>query len=257
MKTKIRFIYLTTNLINNKKYIGQHTGYLDDNYLGSGILLTQAIEKYGRENFSREIIEICNSQEELDLSEKYWIDYYNAIEDDNYYNLQEGGQGGDGWRAYRKWAEQHPEELQEKYKLRGERLQQWVKDYPEENQQHIQTMLTAAHQYYKNNPNIMLEHMKEVNLAKEQWQKEHPEQYAQQVHSWILAGSKANSKKVRCITTNQVFDSISAAARFYNTSQPNISKVLKGERHYAGQDATGTKLQWEWYQPAAENVTEL
>ena len=45
----------------------------------------------------------------------------------------------------------------------------------------------------------------------------------------------------------KTWDSIADAQRFYNTSQPNISKVLKGERHYAGQDSTGAKLQWEWY----------
>ena len=41
-------IYQTTNLINNKIYIGKHqTSDLDDGYLGSGKLLLQAIKKYG------------------------------------------------------------------------------------------------------------------------------------------------------------------------------------------------------------------
>lgn len=40
------YIYLTTNLITNEKYIGKHYGELDDDYLGSGIILQRAILKY-------------------------------------------------------------------------------------------------------------------------------------------------------------------------------------------------------------------
>ena len=37
------YIYLTTNLVNGKKYIGQHYGRLDDKYFGSGVIITKAI----------------------------------------------------------------------------------------------------------------------------------------------------------------------------------------------------------------------
>lgn len=37
------FIYITTNLINGKKYIGQKKGY-NDTYLGSGKILKLAIK---------------------------------------------------------------------------------------------------------------------------------------------------------------------------------------------------------------------
>jgi hypothetical protein len=53
-------VYLTTNLINSKIYIGVHsTHHLDDGYLGSGIKLRMAINKYGKSNFKREIIYFC------------------------------------------------------------------------------------------------------------------------------------------------------------------------------------------------------
>ena len=51
------FVYKTTNLINGKYYFGKHsTNNLDDGYLGSGTALLFAIDKYGKENFSRKII---------------------------------------------------------------------------------------------------------------------------------------------------------------------------------------------------------
>jgi len=58
-------VYLTTNLINNKIYIGVHSTYnLDDGYLGSGIGIKNAIKKYGKQNFKRQIIHYCLSEQD-------------------------------------------------------------------------------------------------------------------------------------------------------------------------------------------------
>lgn len=94
------FIYLTINLINNKKYVGKHYGSLEDNYLGSGSILKNAIKKYGKENFKREILEIVNSEKELDIAEKKWIKFFNADDKNNlnFYNLHEGGTGGNTYK---------------------------------------------------------------------------------------------------------------------------------------------------------------
>lgn len=89
------YIYMTTNLINNKKYIGQKQSniFLGEEYLGSGTYLLRAIRKYGRNSFSTEIIEECDSKEDLDRREIYWISYYDAVNSNMFYNLQAGGQG--------------------------------------------------------------------------------------------------------------------------------------------------------------------
>lgn len=85
------YIYLTTNLINGKQYIGQHYGELDDNYIGSGSLLKKAIQKYGKENFKKEILEICENYNQVNIAEKEWINYYNATDNIKFYNIASGG----------------------------------------------------------------------------------------------------------------------------------------------------------------------
>lgn len=42
------YIYITTNLVNGKKYIGRHKSEVfDESYKGSGLLLSRSIDKYG------------------------------------------------------------------------------------------------------------------------------------------------------------------------------------------------------------------
>ena len=68
-------LYETTNLINGKNYRGIHkTSKLEDGYLGSGLVLEKSIKKYGKENFKREILEFCNSYEELLEKETLYVD---------------------------------------------------------------------------------------------------------------------------------------------------------------------------------------
>jgi len=89
------YIYKTINLINNKIYIGKCSKKIEESktYLGSGKLLHKAFKKYGIENFKKEILEECETLEELNLKEKYYIKI--AKEEGNCYNIADGGDGGD------------------------------------------------------------------------------------------------------------------------------------------------------------------
>jgi len=95
MDNYIGFIYLTTNLINKKIYIGQRkytkNTRRDENYLGSGILLIRSIKKHGRQNFQRIILKQCINIEELNEYEKKFIKQYNSLDPLVGYNLYEGG----------------------------------------------------------------------------------------------------------------------------------------------------------------------
>jgi group I intron endonuclease len=85
-------IYKTTNLINGKQYIGRDS-HNNPNYLGSGTLLKNAIKRYGKENFKKEIIEECTSFQHLIKREEYWLNYYNAGNNPLFYNLHNDSYG--------------------------------------------------------------------------------------------------------------------------------------------------------------------
>ena len=94
MKT-YNYIYLITNKINGKIYIGKHsTDKLNDYYIGSGVLFRKAIQKYGRENFTKEYLAFCDTEEKLNWLERFYIKKYKAKEVG--YNLSDGGEGPSG-----------------------------------------------------------------------------------------------------------------------------------------------------------------
>ena len=50
-----RVVYMTTNLINGKKYIGKDK-WNNDKYFGSGNLISLALEKHGKAKFQKEVV---------------------------------------------------------------------------------------------------------------------------------------------------------------------------------------------------------
>ncbi len=89
----LHILYKTTNNINKKVYIGVHsTNDPTDGYLGSGHVLNNAIQKYGRENFTRETISVHKTRKEVFKAEskivnKKWIGSKSN------YNICVGGSG--------------------------------------------------------------------------------------------------------------------------------------------------------------------
>lgn len=91
---KIGYIYKTTNLINKRIYIGKkYKSEFDSTYYGSGTILQEAIKKYGKSNFSVELLQWAESDEEIDQLEKDYISEFRL--NFHLYNIAEGGTGGD------------------------------------------------------------------------------------------------------------------------------------------------------------------
>jgi len=88
------YLYLITNLVNNKIYIGVHkTNDLNDGYMGSGKIIIQAIKKYGINNFKKTILETFDTYEDA-LSKEKEIVNEEFLREENTYNLKLGGVGG-------------------------------------------------------------------------------------------------------------------------------------------------------------------
>lgn len=92
-------IYKATNIINNKVYIGQTIHTLNvrkaqherSHEYGYKTAFSNAIRKYGKDNFRWEVIYETNSIEDLNEKESYYIKYYKSLVTENGYNLKGGG----------------------------------------------------------------------------------------------------------------------------------------------------------------------
>ena len=90
------FIYKMTNKINDKLYVGQTTKNIYDRFRehcyksSNSRYLKRAITESGVENFSIELIQICDSISQLDEREEFWIKELNSLAP-NGYNLTTGG----------------------------------------------------------------------------------------------------------------------------------------------------------------------
>lgn len=93
-------IYIRTNLLNGKQYVGQAQNIqqrenkwrcMKHHYAGR--LIDNARSKYGFENWSIKVLAECDNQEDLDKLETYYIRCYNT-KAPNGYNLTDGGCSG-------------------------------------------------------------------------------------------------------------------------------------------------------------------
>lgn len=97
-------IYKITNVINGKIYVGQttrsevsrwdeHKKRLNSN-CHVNIHLQSAWNKYGEECFVFEVIIECETQEQLNLLEEYYINQYESNKTSHGYNKTSGGSNG-------------------------------------------------------------------------------------------------------------------------------------------------------------------
>jgi group I intron endonuclease len=116
-------IYKITNLVNGKIYVGQTTKSLKERFQRHcwgttekdsyhlNMAIKKAIKKYGKNNFTIELIEEVET-DKLDEREVYWISYYDSY--NKGYNCTIGGQNGATRHTKLSWTEEN-EVIEAKY----------------------------------------------------------------------------------------------------------------------------------------------
>ena len=263
------FVYITTNHINNKKYIGQKkydNRGIWKNYLGSGVIIKQAIKKYGKENFSKEIIAEAKTKKELDKLERFYIKKYNAVKSNDYYNVAKGGDGGDttiGMSDERKAENRINRRNASLGKINKGKANGVAKQVICLNTMKIYDTLREAADEYNITPEGISAACKNIishtagkdpiTGEKMQWRfyevgKEYKyEPYVPKLKKY----NPPNKISIICINTNEKFASISDASKKYNISPSTLGEYLKSkntssEWKYCGFDNNGNKLIWKY-----------
>ena len=237
------YIYLIKNIRNNKIYIGKRkcpNNKLpkNDNYFGSGIILRKAFKKYGKENFTKEIlVENIDSVEEINLLEQKFITSYESYKREIGYNRTMGGDGGETIKFF---TQKEMEEFSEKLKGRV-----WT----EESKKKISDKLKGKKKTF--------EHIEKVQAAGKNWRE--TEEGKKMISSCKEMGLKnkgkrmgkdsPHAKKVICIETNEIFCTLTEAHQKTGALISKISECCRGKRNTAG------GFHWEYFKDEHKHKT--
>lgn len=241
-KEKYGYIYLTTNLINGKKYIGQKkSNKFINRYKGSGTAIKKAIDKYGIKNFRVELLEWCYSKEELSEKEQYWISYYNAVKDSNFYNMSIGGSSG------RLGIKESPDIILKKSKkvqiLETGEVYLSLTDAAIKltgNEKNSPTIGNAARATHKNKFSTYLGY--HWVFLKYHDDLPYTEEERNNILNNLPLYYETNMHSVQCLETGEIFHSRAEAAIKYNCSGCDISRSASATKN--NKNFTCKKLHW-------------
>ena len=151
---KYNYLYKITNLVNDNFYIGVHrTNNLNDEYMGSGIVLKRAIAKHGIKNFKKEILEFFDLYEDA-LKKEREVVTVEFLKNEKCYNAREGGYGNCSFPehvkkklskiAKKRWKSKKYKKLMrekcfnaERNKKISERIKKWIEENPEKHKERM------------------------------------------------------------------------------------------------------------------------
>ena len=206
-------IYKITNKINGKVYIGQTTQSLSrrwrqhcDNSKSKCYMLKNAIQKYGKENFTVEQIDVACDRDELDKKEQYWIQYYNSINPEKVYNLTSGG----------------------KHCEISDEVKKHLSDVNKGSKPSEQCILNSIKS--RKGKKLSKEHIEKLRKTRigelnGMFGKKRPD---------LAKINVLKRKPVICIETGNVFDSIAMAALYLNKTITSVSHCLCGRSKTCG-----------------------
>lgn len=227
---------------NGNGYTGSHTQN------GQLVVFAKAIEEYGWENFSHEILEEdIKTFEEASLREQYWINFYHTYVNDPDcagYNMTRGGGGSFGYK--------HSEETKALIKQRVKQAfpeGRFGENHPMYGKHHSEETLRKLSEYGRKNPvnywkgkarsEETKEKLRQANLGKK-LTAEQKEIFAQKCRNTRLCNG---TDVVNCIKIDQfslegnfikTWSKLVDAAKALHIPPGNITKVCQGIRKSAG-----------------------
>lgn len=201
-------IYLWTNLVNGKKYVGQttcfHRRMKTYRYTYPNAYMEHAVKKHGLDNFDITILERDVPLDKLDEREQYWLDYYQSYDMDKGYNICKIASTTEGVTHTEEWCQKHSEWLKEKWATDEDYRKFWHDKMSGEN-----NYFYGKHFSGELNP---------------MYGKHHSQTTKDKM-------SKKIGKSVRCVETGDVYTSITRAAQAIGVTRCVVSEALhKGYR---------------------------
>ena len=226
---------------SNKKYIGitcQETdrrwqkgkGYKNNQYF------SRSIDKYGWDNFQHIIIARGLSEEEAKWLEIELIRELDTTNIDYGYNITHGGEGNNG--------NHHSEETKKKIskahkgKFCGKNNPMYGKDWREGKTEYELREISEKKSKALKGRTFTEESIKKMSDARK---------------GMKSAEKSPCAKKVTCITTGKVFNTLKQAAEYYNINN-DISECCRGKRNSCGKLPDGTPLKWKYYEKGDDTV---
>ena len=180
------------------------------------------------------------------------IDGYRDFSNNKYLtNFTWGGEGTSGLNAF---ANKTPEEME----IIGRKMSEKSKgrnpyaNKTEEEMEIIRGKMSESHkgkQTGKNNHFYGKHHSEEAkrkNSEAHKGKNSFENKTKEEMETIVKKISEKLSKKVICITTGEIFNSIKKAGDYYNVAKNTISKCCKEKYKSAGKLPDGTKLQWKY-----------
>lgn len=196
-------IYLWTNLVNGKKYVGQTICFYRrmKTYRCAypNAYMEHAVKKYGLHNFDITILEYDVPLDRLDEREQYWLDYYQSYDMDKGYNICKVAGTTKGVTHTEEWCKKHSDWLKEKWKDADYR-QSWVDRMSGEN-----NYFYGKHFCGELNP---------------MYGKHHSQQTKDKI-------SQSRGTSVRCVETGTIYPSIAKAAQAVGVTRCVVSEALR------------------------------
>lgn len=227
-------IYKITNKVNGKIYIGQTIQSLEKRWFdhcrknSCCRLLRNAIQKYGRDNFTIQQIDHAHSRCELDNKEIFWIEFYDCMTP-NGYNLLSGG-------LHHEISEETRKKMSEAQ--RGEKHPMYGTHHSEEHKRKIGDSVRGEKNgnYGKHLSEETRRKLSFGRKGEKHWN--YGKRFSEERKN-KMSENHFKRKEVVCLETGEVFHSISDAQKKYKIRR--IGNVCRGEKDSSG------GFHWKYY----------